>query len=59
MKNIKVVYENKFCRIILKEELYILQSKFDKYNDKDFVTFKDALIAIGILPEIEKYTFNK
>lgn len=55
----KILYENKWCKIASKGTIYILISKSDKYNDKYFITFEAAQKAIGIIPEREKYSFNK
>jgi hypothetical protein len=46
----KIIYQNKWCRIVLKNNYYILQSKakLPKYNDQYFVTSESAYLAIGI-----------
>ena len=44
----KILYQNKWCRIISRDTWYILQSKSGKYNDQYFLTYADALKAIGI-----------
>ena len=43
----KILYENKWCKIISKDTVYILHSKSEKYNDQYFLTFDSALHAIG------------
>lgn len=43
-----VLYQNKWCKIILKGTYYILQSKSGKYNDQYFFTLTDALASIGV-----------
>lgn len=55
----ETLYENKWCKIVSKEGYYILKSKSNKYNDQYFRTLQEAQKAIGIIPTMEKYTFNK
>jgi hypothetical protein len=43
-----VLYQNKWCKIILEGTYYILRSKSGKYNDQYFLTFEQAKKAIGI-----------
>jgi len=44
----EIAYENKWCRIIYKGTLVVLQSKSDKYNDQYFTTLEQAKKHIGI-----------
>lgn len=53
----KIVYRNKWCRILSKGTLYILQGK--KYNDQYFPTLQKALTAIGLTHLPDNYTTKK
>lgn len=44
----EIAYENKWCRIIYKDTLVVLQSKSDKYSDQYFTTLEQAKKYIGI-----------
>lgn len=44
----EIAYQNKWCRIIYKGTLVVLQSKSDKYNDQYFTTLEQAKKYIGI-----------
>lgn len=44
----EVLYENKWCRIIYKGTLIVLQSKSDKYNDVYFTSIDKAKKYIGV-----------
>jgi len=45
----KPLFENKFCKIVLKETFYVLMSKSGKYNNQYFLNLQDAKKSIGIL----------
>lgn len=43
-----VIYQNKWCRIVLKGTIYVLQSKAKRYNDQYFLTKEQAFRYIGV-----------
>lgn len=43
-----ILFQNKWCKIILRGTYYILQSKGGKYNDQYFPTLDQAKKSIGI-----------
>ena len=45
-----IAFENKWCRIVYKGTLVVLQSKFEKYNDQYFNTLEEAKKYIGVIP---------
>jgi len=45
--NTDIIYQNKFCRIIFKGTLIVLQSKGGKYNDQYFLSIEQAKKSIG------------
>lgn len=54
----KIVYENKWCKIVSKDTIYVLKSKSHKYNDQYFMSLDKALRSIGINPDV-RYSFQK
>lgn len=44
----EVLFENKWCRIVSKGTIYVLQSKSGKYNDQYFNSLTAAKNYIGI-----------
>lgn len=44
----KIIYQNKWCKIVSKDTFYVLISKRGIYNDQYFLTLDAAYKAIGI-----------
>ena len=44
----EIAYQNKWCRIIYKGTLIVLQSKSNKYNDQYFTSLEQAKTYIGV-----------
>ena len=44
----KIVYQNKWCKIVYRGTLVVLQSKSGKYNDQYFNTIEEAKKSIGV-----------
>ena len=36
------IFENKYCKVVLKDNFYILRSKSGKYNDKYYRTISEV-----------------
>ena len=47
--NTDIIYQNKWCKIIFKGTLIVLQSKSGKYNDQYFTSIEQAKKSIGII----------
>ena len=45
----EIVYQNKWCKIVSKETIYILKSKSGKYNDQYFNSLPSAKQYIGVI----------
>ena len=54
----ETIYENKWCRIVSKGTIYVLQSKKGKYNDQYFTTSDAALQAVASEFQ-QKYTVRQ
>lgn len=48
MRNEDIIYQNKFCRIIFKGTLIVLQSKSGKFEDQYFNSLAEAKKSIGV-----------
>jgi hypothetical protein len=44
----EIAFENKWCKIVYKGTLIVLQSKNGKYNDQYFTTLEQAKTYIGV-----------
>jgi hypothetical protein len=44
----EIVYQNKWCKIVYRGTLIVLQSKSGKYNDQYFTTLEQAKKYIGV-----------
>jgi hypothetical protein len=51
----ETIYQNAWCKILLKGTIYVLHSKSDKYNDQYFTTLDAAYMAIGINRSAQKF----
>lgn len=45
-----MIYENKWCKIVIRGTNVVLMSKDGKYNDQYFTGIDSAFLAIGIKP---------
>jgi hypothetical protein len=43
-----ILYQNNWCKIVLRGTYYVLVSKSGKYNDRYFQTLDSALKTIGV-----------
>lgn len=56
MKNKEeLIYQNKWCKIVLVGTYYVLRSKSDKYNDQYFFTLDECYKKTG-LPPLPKFS---
>ena len=46
--NTDIIYQNKWCKIVFKGTLIVLQSKNGKYNDQYFTSIEQAKKSIGV-----------
>lgn len=49
----KIIYKNKWCKLMSIGTTYILKSLSNKYNDQYYSTLSDAYRAIGITKDLK------